>query len=141
MNVGPLSITATIMHLNLLYNPPSTASCQPVSSPSSMTGDCRSAYLVPALMAAAYLLHCFATCSSTASGGPLTSCPYYILLNPLPIVSPKSAVLSTLCSPPCHIQDVPSLSWHVAFNLHPCSSILLDTCVWGPSPNRGLLRK
>jgi len=128
------------MGLNSLYDPPSIAPCQSVSSSSFMTDDCRSAYLVLALIAAAYLRY-FATCSSTASGGPLTSCPDYILLNPPPIVSTKSAALSPLCSPPCHVQDVPSLSWHVAFSLHSCSSILPDKCVWGPSPNRALLRK
>jgi len=96
-------------NLNSLYNPPSTAPCQSVLSSSFTTSDCRLAHLVTASTPAA-CLHRFAMFSSMTSGGSLTSCPYYILLDPRPIASPKSAALSPLCSLPCHIQDVPSLS-------------------------------
>ena len=143
MDVEPLSTAATMMgvRLSLLYDPPSTALRQPVPSSSFTMGGYRSAYFVTALIAAASLLNRFATCSSTTSGGSSTSCPYYILLNTRPIALPRPAVFGLLSSSPCHIQDVPNLLWHVAFNFHHCR-LLLDilVCVWGPSQNCTLLR-
>src|SRR5260221_14060091 len=63
------------------------------------TGDCQSAYHVTASIAAPYLLDRFATCSSTASGGSWTSSPYYILLNPRPIASPKLFLVPSALHP------------------------------------------
>src|SRR5579863_8100102 len=93
MNVEPLPITATLLLLNSLYYPPSTALCQSISSSYFTTSNCRSAYLVTASIAAAYLLHRFATCSSRASGGFLISYPYSALLNLRPIASPTQPLL------------------------------------------------